>query len=188
MPQETLRIIFILELIFVTGFWILTTSAKGNLRSFITAIKDTRSGLPVLLFEILCFVQVLFFANPQLSIGTLDWLIEAIGLGMSLYGMALASWAKWVMGANWGRPAQHDRTTQKDLVTAAPFCYSRNPIYVGLFLLFLGLEIGLRSYGALLAIPLAFGIRSAVLTEEKLLQKYFGKVYSEYKKTVPRFL
>ncbi len=188
MSPEILRAIFLFELLFVTGFWIITTSIKGNLRSFITAIKDRRSGLPVLIFEILCFAQILFFANPHYSVGKFDWLIEAIGLGTSIYGAVLASWAKLVMGTNWGRPAQHDKTVQKHLVTAAPFCYSRNPIYVGLFLLFVGLEIGLRSYVLILSIPLAIGIRNTVLIEEGLLGKYFGKKYLDYKKTVPRFL
>ncbi len=187
MPQETLRNILLLELIYITGFWILTTSPKGNLKGFFAAIKDKRSGLPVLVFELLCFVQVLFFSSPQFSLGRFDWFMGVAGLCISLYGAGLASWAKWTMGTNWGRPAQHDRKIQKQLVTDGPFAFSRNPIYVGLLFLFIGLEFALQSYGFILAIPLFLAIRKAVMTEEALLLTYFGKSYARYKKRVPRF-
>lgn len=187
MPQETLRNILLFELIFITGFWVLTTSTRGNLKGFLIAIKDKRSGFPVLIFEFFCFIQVLFFSDPQFSLGRFDWFMRVAGLCISLYGTGLASWAKWTMGANWGRPAQHDKKIQKHLVVDGPFAFSRNPIYVGLLFLFIGLEFALQSYGFILAIPLFLTIRKAVIIEENLLNKYFGKPYDHYKKQVPRF-
>ncbi len=187
MSPELIRIILLLELLFVTGFWVLTTSMKGNFKSFLSAMKDMRAGVPVLLFEILCFAQVLFFSDPQLSLDRFDWFMEFAGVCISVYGTALASWAKWTMGTNWGRPAQHNKKMQKHLVTQGPFAYSRNPIYVGLLFLFIGLEFALRSYGFILAIPLFFAIRNAVFVEEKLLTKYFGKRYTLYTQRVARF-
>lgn len=92
------------------------------------------------------------------------------------------------MKNNWGIPAQHDIRKQNKLVTVGPFVFSRNPIYVGLFCVFLGSEVALRSVFVILLIPFGIAIYKVILIEEKLLEKYFGKQYLVYKKTVPRFL
>ena len=92
------------------------------------------------------------------------------------------------MSKNWGPPAQHDLKKQKDLVTDGPYSYSRNPIYLGLMLIFTGFQLALNSLLFFLIIPLFFLIRKAVLIEEQLLEDFFKKEYLDYKKNVPRFI
>lgn len=115
-------------------------------------------------------------------------ILEILGIGIALTGVLFASWAKMVMGTSWGRPAQHDKAVQSHLITRGPFTYSRNPIYVGLFLLFVGQQIALQSYALVLAFVFALAIYKAVKTEEILLTKYFRKEYTAYMRRVPRFL
>lgn len=111
-----------------------------------------------------------------------------MGLLTAIFGTVLASWAKIVMGTNWGRPAQHDKNVQSQLVTGGPFAYSRNPIYVGLFLLFLGQQITLQSYGIFVAVLFGIAIHRAAIKEESLLAKHFGKNYTFYRKQVSRYV
>jgi len=146
-------------------------------------------SIPIVIFEFMGFVQIIFLPILAFSITTKSIpILQITGLIISLNGLFLASWAKYVMGKSWGRPAQHDKQTQSKLITTGPFTFSRNPIYVGLFLLFTGQQIALASYGIFVAIAFAYTIYQAVQTEERLLERHFGAPYTEYKKRVPRFL
>lgn len=161
---------------------------RTHLATFIKTYTHIRS-IPIVLFQLFCFIQIIFYA--QLSMPFLPerlFFLEILGIIIALAGTGLASWTKIVMGANWGRPAQHDKAIQSNLVTSGPFQHSRNPIYVGLLMLFIGQQIALQSY-VIFAAPLyILVIIKSVGIEETLLEKYFGKTYLVYKKRVPRFL
>lgn len=78
----------------------------------------------------------------------------------------------------------------RQIVTTGPYRYSRNPIYVGLILIYLGLVIILGSgTGLLLLLPLVgvlhFGV---VLREEEYLNARFGDAYKKYCASTPRWL
>jgi protein-S-isoprenylcysteine O-methyltransferase Ste14 len=68
--------------------------------------------------------------------------------------------------------------------------WSRNPIYVGFFLIYLGIGIGARSHWVLiLVVPLALTMRYGVVArEEAYLERRFGDVYRDYKTRVRRWL
>jgi protein-S-isoprenylcysteine O-methyltransferase Ste14 len=76
------------------------------------------------------------------------------------------------------------------LVTTGIHGWSRNPIYVGLFLVYGGIGIAASSPWALiLAVPLAFTIRYGVVArEEAYLERRFGDAYRNYKARVRRWL
>jgi protein-S-isoprenylcysteine O-methyltransferase Ste14 len=76
------------------------------------------------------------------------------------------------------------------LVTAGIHAWSRNPIYVGLFLLYGGIAIAASSpWTLLLALPLAITIRYSVVgREEAYLERLFGDAYRKYKRRVRRWL
>ena len=114
--------------------------------------------------------------------------VSVIGLIVYVLGALFAAWGRLSMGKSWGVPAQHEIDKQKNLVTTGPFKYSRNPIYVGLLVMFIGFELALRSWLILLAIPLYYFIKRAIQTEEKLLEHHFEKEYMNYKKEVRWFL
>jgi protein-S-isoprenylcysteine O-methyltransferase Ste14 len=69
-------------------------------------------------------------------------------------------------------------------------CWSRNPIYVGLFLLYTGIAIAAASPWMLLSIvPLAIAMRYGVVArEERYLEQRFGDAYRDYKTRVRRWL
>ncbi len=181
------RTFFLLSHVFIIAFWAITSRGK-NIESFIRTWTHIRS-IPIVLFELIGIAQILFPSALSLPIFPIhDPALEYFGAFITVLGVSLAAWAKRVMGKNWGLPAQHDKSTQSKLVTHGPFRFSRNPIYVGLFLVFLGQQISFQSYGILWLILFSIAIRMSVETEEQLLMKHFGKVYRNYQTRTPRYL
>lgn len=161
----------------------------------------TRYTLKKYLQDLLKF-RTLLFASVQIIMAlqlfdllplyaltiSINTFIPFMAIVLALAGTSLAIWAKLTMKQNWGPPAQHEIQKQQKLVTTGPFAHTRNPIYVGLLLLFFGVELALGSFLALLVIPFAYLFYRAVLVEEKLLAKHFGKEFKTYASRVRRFL
>jgi protein-S-isoprenylcysteine O-methyltransferase Ste14 len=76
------------------------------------------------------------------------------------------------------------------LVTAGPFRYSRNPIYLALTLLYLGVAFLVNAlWILLLVVPVLLVIRYGVIArEEAYLTRKFGDVYHQYTAQVRRWL
>jgi protein-S-isoprenylcysteine O-methyltransferase Ste14 len=76
------------------------------------------------------------------------------------------------------------------LVTTGIHGWSRNPIYVGMFLIYGGIGIAVRSpWILILAPPLAIVMRYGVVArEEAYLEERFGDAHRAYKTRVRRWL
>jgi protein-S-isoprenylcysteine O-methyltransferase Ste14 len=76
------------------------------------------------------------------------------------------------------------------LVTTGIHGWSRNPIYVGMFLLYIGVGIAVRSpWILILALPILIILRYGVVArEEAYLEHHFGDAYRHYKDRVHRWL
>ena len=76
------------------------------------------------------------------------------------------------------------------LVTSGIHGWSRNPIYVGMFLVYIGIGIGVRSpWIVILTLPLAIILRDGVVArEEAYLERRFGDTYRGYKARVRRWV
>lgn len=183
MPDILIRIFLSLGLLTLIIVWVTTSnySLKNWLQNFPTA-----RGFVTAFFKILLFLQVvntICFPLPLIS----SIIISFIGIIIFMIGILLAVWAKFTMQGNWGVPAQHNIFIQKKLVTYGPFSRTRNPIYFGLILAFIGFELSIGSVLIVLVVPLFLLIFRSVLVEERLLEKHFGGKYLEYRKKVPRF-
>jgi protein-S-isoprenylcysteine O-methyltransferase Ste14 len=86
-------------------------------------------------------------------------------------------------------PVQGTKPVQT-LVTTGIHGWSRNPIYLGMFLIYGGIGVALRSQWILiLALPLAITMRYGVVArEETYLERRFGDTYHDYKARVRRWL
>jgi protein-S-isoprenylcysteine O-methyltransferase Ste14 len=93
---------------------------------------------------------------------------------------------------NFSRAATPFRSNQpvRVLVTAGIHGRSRNPIYVGMFLIYAGIGIAARSpWILILALPLAITVRYGVVArEEAYLERRFSHNYRDYKARVRRWL
>jgi protein-S-isoprenylcysteine O-methyltransferase Ste14 len=88
-----------------------------------------------------------------------------------------------------GTPVPTNQPTSA-LVTTGIHACTRNPIYVGMFLIYIGIGIALRSPSILvLTLPLAVLIRYGVVArEEAYLERRFGEAYRDYKARVRRWV
>lgn len=78
----------------------------------------------------------------------------------------------------------------KELVTSGVYHISRNPIYLGLHLMYLGFGVATNNVWVLVLFPPIFVVMhyGVVLREEAYLLKHFGKKYEAYKKEVGRWV
>ena len=76
------------------------------------------------------------------------------------------------------------------IVTAGPFRYSRNPMYISLTLLYLGMALLINVlWILLLVVPLLVVMQRGVIArEEAYLERKFGEEYLSYKAQVRRWI
>ena len=76
------------------------------------------------------------------------------------------------------------------IVTSGPYRFSRNPIYLGLALAYLGIALALNATWAVVLWPLMLIAMTYVIVvrEEKYLEAKFGEVYVQYKSKVRRWI
>jgi protein-S-isoprenylcysteine O-methyltransferase Ste14 len=88
-----------------------------------------------------------------------------------------------------GTTVRPDRAAST-LVIGGPYKISRNPMYLGLALVYLGIAAAGQSVWALLLLPVVLAIiqRRAIEPEEAFLEKRRGVNYIRYKENVRRWL
>ena len=76
------------------------------------------------------------------------------------------------------------------MIEEGPYRLSRNPLYVGLLALYLGLALLAPSFWALVLFPAAvlLVLWGAIRPEERFLQERFGAPYDDYTRRVRRWL
>jgi protein-S-isoprenylcysteine O-methyltransferase Ste14 len=76
------------------------------------------------------------------------------------------------------------------LQTSGVYAISRNPMYVGLLFVYLGITCFIGNWWNIILLPLLIFIMQAyvIKSEEKYLERAFGDKFTEYKKRVRRWL
>jgi protein-S-isoprenylcysteine O-methyltransferase Ste14 len=76
------------------------------------------------------------------------------------------------------------------LVVVGPFRFTRNPLYVALAILFLGLTFEFNTaWGLVVLVPLLLVMHyGVILREERYLERKFGDPYRDYCRKVRRYL
>ena len=128
---------------------------------------------------------VLLRSGPQLDTGLISWLAIPLWLSGSLVILS-CFWNFTVTGH--GTPVPTD--PPRALVITGPYHYVRNPIYVGVLLIFLGhfLWFGYWALLIYMAVALIIAHLFIVLYEEPTLKRKFGADYEEYLRRVPRWI
>ncbi len=103
-------------------------------------------------------------------------------------GLTIAGWATRTMGRA-GTSVDVD-TPATALVTAGPYRYSRNPIYLALSALYLGVALLVDALWPMLLFPVLLAVmqHGVIEREERYLARRFGQEYLAYRARVRRWL
>jgi len=108
--------------------------------------------------------------------------IETFGIALMLMGQILRVSAR-------GYKSEHSQDGSI-LIQSGPYAFVRNPMYLGILLIGIGIVLMVFKWWVALIFLAVFSIRYMVLTfkEEKKLKAVFGRQYEDYCKLVPRIL
>ncbi len=146
-----------------------------------------RGQLPVLLlvFGLLTFYfqmrnDALFPVNQQL------WMFVCLGvslIGLAIRGYTIGQVPKDTSGRNTGKQIANT------LNTTGIYSIVRNPLYLGNFVMYLGIALYVQSIPFLLVFILLFFIyyERIIFTEEAFLRKSFGQSYLDWAAKTPVF-
>jgi len=126
------------------------------------------------------------FALPVLQVIPVGW--RLLGILPIVAGLAMTVLAdgRFKVAHTAVNPFQEPTA----LVTTGPFRYSRNPMYVGLLMILLGVAMTLGSLTPFLVPPIFAWVLSVrfIAMEEEKLERIFGEAYREYSGGVRRWL
>lgn len=116
------------------------------------------------------FLAIIVLARPS-------WSSIVAGLAVCAIGLFIRAWA-----------SGHIKK-EKELAVTGPYQYTRNPLYLGNFLLGLSIAIGANSWWcvALFAAYFLAFYPPAIKEERERMKRLFPRQYEEYKKRVPLF-
>lgn len=110
-----------------------------------------------------------------------------LGLVTVLAGFALVVFCAMAFRRA-GTPLRPDLPTEA-LIEAGLYRFSRNPIYIGLTVIYLGAALAVASWWPLLLLPVLLALMNygVILREERYLAAKFGDAYHEYRRRVRRW-
>jgi protein-S-isoprenylcysteine O-methyltransferase Ste14 len=106
------------------------------------------------------------------------------GVVLCALGLLFALSARWYLGRNWSGTI----TLKKDheLIQTGPYGITRNPIYTGFVLAFLGCVLSLGQFKGIVGLILLItALFIKINKEEKFMIQAFGERYKIYKSRVP---
>jgi protein-S-isoprenylcysteine O-methyltransferase Ste14 len=121
--------------------------------------------------------------GPLLVIGVFlaarsTWRSLALGLGVAAIGLAIRAWA-----------AGHIQK-EKKLAVSGPYRYTRNPLYVGNFVLGIGIAAATNTWWGTGLFLLYFGLfyPPVIIEERERMRRLFPAEYADYTASVPLLL
>jgi protein-S-isoprenylcysteine O-methyltransferase Ste14 len=101
-----------------------------------------------------------------------------VGVALCAVGIAIAIWARFCIGQNWGMPMS--LREGHELVTTGPYAFVRHPIYTGILLALAGTTLTVGHWSiALFPLYLAYFIYAATM-EERTMKEQFPTQYPVY--------
>jgi protein-S-isoprenylcysteine O-methyltransferase Ste14 len=111
-----------------------------------------------------------------------------LGWALVLFFVGWNGWALWLFGRHETGLLPGQATHA--MIEEGPYRLSRNPLYVGLLALYLGLALLAPTFWGLVLFPAAMllVLWGAIRPEERFLHERFGAPYDDYKQRVRRWL
>ena len=113
---------------------------------------------------------------------------QGLAIALIVGGLAIEAWAGGLFRKAGTNVVPWSPSTA--LVTDGPYRFSRNPMYLGFAVTYLGLALGLESGAAMILLIPALALMSwgVIGREERYLEGKFGEDYRAYKSRVRRWL
>ncbi|HEX5410541.1 MAG TPA: isoprenylcysteine carboxylmethyltransferase family protein [Terriglobia bacterium] len=129
--------------------------------------------------EAVCFQSHFFSATP---------LISEVGALVFLAGAGLAAWG-WLLFRR-ARTTRVPGRASSTMVIWGPYRFTRNPMYLGLTIAYLGEAGILRQLWPVLLLPLVLAYLNWIVipVEEEKLRQVFGTRYEKYRARVGRWV
>lgn len=114
--------------------------------------------------------------------------VRVAGIVLAVTGFALGGAAVREMRHAGNSP--NPMVPVRAVVAGGPFRYTRNPMYLGMSLIYVGLSLIARAAWPLFLLPatLARIIEAAIRPEERYLERKFADSYRRYKEQVRRWI
>lgn len=130
----------------------------------------------------LAFVPIIFiavFVRPDWPLESpVAFIMEASGFLFLLAGLLIRIWCTFYIGGQ----------KSKELITAGPYSICRNPLYIGTFILTIGVGLSFENLLMLALVPVIIvPVHLIVIRmEETHLEQIFGEEYQMYRQKAPR--
>ena len=159
-----------------------------------TSVTNQKGGVsvvvkpPVLFFAFLALgiilrfiVKLAIFSESSVNYG------DTAGGLLILSGVSLIIWAAKTF-KKLGETPHHGKPIHK-IIVSGPFQFTRNPMYLSMISIYIGLSLIINTYWLLLFLPFVLIILhyGVILREEKYLEKKFKEEYVSYKSQVRRW-
>ncbi|HYP67076.1 MAG TPA: isoprenylcysteine carboxylmethyltransferase family protein [Thiobacillaceae bacterium] len=115
-------------------------------------------------------------------------LLNRLGWGLVSAGVLLTMWAALTIWRH--RTTINPYKAVSTLVATGPFAFSRNPIYLGDWLVYAGVTLLLETYWTLALAPAVWWVMRyhVIAHEEAHLTARFGQAYRDYTSKVRRWI
>lgn len=126
-----------------------------------------------------------FLLSPPRVISQQYW---GVGIIVLVAGFMLMGWARQLFG-KYKTPVRHSEKPTRH-VTEGPFRFSRNPMYVGGIIMFVGLAIAVGTWPFFLfPLFMAMILNSIYIPwEEQMMIDLFGDEFKQYMKKIRRWI
>ena len=153
----------------------------------VVAFLEHKVPPPLLMLVV---AALMWLANRLMGMGMAGglWLIMAIVFALLGIGVAVAGRNAFVRAGTTLNPINLNAASQ--LVTTGIYQHTRNPMYLGMALLLIGVAMMFANAWLLLG-PIAFGLfiqRFQIWPEEQVMQGKFGAEYRAYQQRVRRWI
>jgi len=146
-----------------------------------------RGQIPVILF--LAAIPVVWFTGDAGLESNWQWIIALTGVFLSVSGFSIRAWTiattpKGTSGRN------TEEQVAESLNISGIYSMVRHPLYLGNYLMWIGIVVFTFNIWFVLVVSLAYWIyyERIMFAEERFLEKKFGKDYLDWSLKVPAFL
>ena len=115
-------------------------------------------------------------------------IVQITGFVCVLGGVMLAFAAKKQLGQEWVYASDYKKQKGETLVTAGVYAPIRHPIYTGILLSYVGIEVLVNSWLWVYVLIFLVTFYLQAKKEETFLQEKFGEKYTEYKRQTKMFV